>query len=413
MRIGIHPALNPHDGGIYQYTVTLLDGLHELSQSGDVQDEFVVFAHDPDDSILTRLWHPRWSIKPFRPPWAPRSAYEPANRPDPDLPGEQTDMGQWLRDCGVDLMIFPSPHRLSFESGVPFVMAIHDLQHRLQPEFPEVSSDGEGERREYLFRNAARSATLLIADSQTGREDIVNCYGEYGVTPDRVGVLPYLTACRRGVESANMARLRVRQTYSLPDRYLFYPAQFWPHKNHLRLVDAIGLLRKEFDLCVPLVLAGSSTGALREAIRGEVERRRGELGVAEQVILLGYVGDEDVTGLYAGAAALVMPTFFGPTNIPILEAWSLECPVLTSDIRGIREQVGDAAILVDPRDVNSIAEGIRRLWTDETLRRTLVVRGRERLTAYTPEDYGRSLLGILGEAKDRVRRSSRVAEATC
>ena len=87
--------------------------------------------------------------------------------------------------------------------------------------------------------------------------------------------------------------------------------------------------------------------------------------------------------LYAGAVGLVMPTFFGPTNIPMLEAWAFGCPVLTSDIRGIREQVGNAAILVNPRSEEAIADGIYHLWTDENLRRILADRGRRRLASYT------------------------------
>ena len=98
-----------------------------------------------------------------------------------------------------------------------------------------------------------------------------------------------------------------------------------------------------------------------------------------------------------------MPTFFGPTNIPILEAWALGCPVLTSDIRGIREQVADAALLADPRSVESIAEGIYRLWTDENLRRTLADAGHCRLSKYTPDDFRNRVIEILEEAKDRVR----------
>jgi glycosyltransferase involved in cell wall biosynthesis len=93
-----------------------------------------------------------------------------------------------------------------------------------------------------------------------------------------------------------------------------------------------------------------------------------------------------------------MPAFF-----PVLEAWAVGCPVLTSDLRGIREPCADAALLVDPRSVESIAEGIRRLWTDASLRATLAERGRKRSAAYTPEDYRRRLLEILEEAKRRVR----------
>ena len=98
-----------------------------------------------------------------------------------------------------------------------------------------------------------------------------------------------------------------------------------------------------------------------------------------------------------------MPTFFGPTNIPVLEAWAFGCPVLTSDIRGIREQVGDAAVLVNPRSVEAIADGIYRIWMDQNLGRMLGERGRQRLATYGPDDYRRRLIEILEEAKTRVR----------
>ena len=126
------------------------------------------------------------------------------------------------------------------------------------------------------------------------------------------------------------------------------------------------------------------------------------LGLNHQVYMLGYVPDEEISALYAGATALVMPTFFGPTNIPFLEAWAMECPVLTSRIRGIVEQVGDAALTVDPRSVEEIAEGIRRLWTDENLRRALIARGRAKLQSFTPHDFRHRLKAILDEVTVKV-----------
>jgi glycosyltransferase involved in cell wall biosynthesis len=132
-------------------------------------------------------------------------------------------------------------------------------------------------------------------------------------------------------------------------------------------------------------------------------RLRSQLGLEGELRYLGYVPDEDMSGLYAGAVALVMPTFFGPTNIPVVEAWTFGCPVLTSDIRRIREQAGNAAVLVDPRSVEAIADGIYQLWTDESLRSILAEAGRQRLAAYTPDDYRRELMAILEEAKTRLR----------
>jgi len=283
------------------------------------------------------------------------------------------------------------------------VMAIHDLQHRLQPEVPEISAKGEWERREYMFRNGARYATLLLADSEVGREDILNFYSPYGVTPDRVAVLPFLPASYLAMDVFESERQRVRMTHHLPERYLFYPAQFWPHKNHARIVHAMGLLKHRRRMTVPVVFCGSHTGEIRQSAFDEVRALSSKLGLEKEIHYLGYVPDEDMSALYAGAVGLVMPTFFGPTNIPILEAWAFGCPVLTSDIRGIREQVGDAAVLVNPRSVEAIADGIYRIWTDENLGRMLAERGRRRLASYTPQDYRQRLLEIIIEAKARVQ----------
>jgi glycosyltransferase involved in cell wall biosynthesis len=300
-------------------------------------------------------------------------------------------------------MLYPILSELSFEIGLPYVMAIHDLQHRLQPEFPEVSTNGEWERREYRFRNGARYATLLLADSEVGKEDILNFYGPYGVTPDRVKVLPFISACYLALNVPKSERQRVQAMYSLPERCVFYPAQLWIHKNHTRIVQALGLLKQAHQLKIPVVFCGSYDGAIRESTFREVMRFSSQLGLEGESRYLGYAPDEDMSGLYAGAAALVMPTFFGPTNIPVLEAWAFGCPVLTSDIRGIREQVGDAALLANPTSVEAIADGIYRLWTDQELGRTLADLRRRRLAAYTPEDYLCRLIEILEEGKERVR----------
>jgi glycosyltransferase involved in cell wall biosynthesis len=261
----------------------------------------------------------------------------------------------------------------------------------------------EWERREYVFRNGSRYATLLLADSEVGKEDILNFYGPYGVTPDRVKVLPFLPASYLSIDVAESDCQRVRTTYHLPNRYLFYPAQFWPHKNHTRIVQALALLKRDYQLEVPVVFCGTSAGPIGKRTFQQVRAQVKHLAVDNQVFYLGYVRDDDMSALYARAEALIMPTFFGPTNIPPLEAWSFGCPVITSDIRGIREQMGDAALLVDPRSVESIALGIARLWKDQNLRQNLIVRGRDRLASNTPVDYANRLKAIIDEAKDRVR----------
>jgi glycosyltransferase involved in cell wall biosynthesis len=311
---------------------------------------------------------------------------------------------QQLEAANVNLLIYPFPAAVASEARVPYVMAIHDLQHRLQPEFPEVSANGEWERREHIFRNGAQGATLLLADSEVGKEDILNCYGKQGVRPDQIKVLPFLPYVKPETSSAERYRVRVR--YDLPERYLFYPAQFWPHKNHRRIIQALRVLKDEQEMDVPVVFCGSHTGAIRKRTFKEMMATASQLGLRNNVRYLGYVSDDDISAIYAESSGLVMPTFFGPTNIPVLEAWAAGCPVLTSDIRGIREQVGDAGLLADPRSVESIADGIRRLWTDSELGRTLAQRGRRRLAAYTPANYREALIEAIEEAKLRLRDGS-------
>jgi glycosyltransferase involved in cell wall biosynthesis len=428
MRIGILPSLDPSSGGIYQYSLTILRSL-EQCRGGGCEDEFVLFADDVSHSaVATTIDGNGCTIKPSQRPsvalnmlrgmigegphreiwrWlrSQMSQYPIHNKPDlpdPDVVRYQSEANRWFRSCGIDLMVYPAPTTLSFEARIPYIMAVHDLQHRLQPDFPEVSADGEWERREYRYRNGARCATLLLADSEVGKEDILNAYGSYGVTPDKVKVLPYLPACYLATNVSPSERQRVRTDYDLPERYLFYPAQFWPHKNHARIVQALGLLNKERCLKASVVFCGSHTGEIRERTFHEVMSLSSQLGLEKQVHYLGYVPDADMSGIYAEAVALVMPTFFGPTNIPVLEAWAFGCPVLTSDIRGIREQVQDAAVLVDPRSAEAIADGIYRCWTDETSARTLAELGRQRLASYTPNHYRERLIEILKEAKSRL-----------
>ncbi|HMF51333.1 MAG TPA: glycosyltransferase family 1 protein [Candidatus Saccharimonadales bacterium] len=429
MRIGIMPGLDPSGGGVYQYSLTMLRALHEWKERRGGEDDIVILAGKPSHPILSSLNGRNWTVIPLENPPPPsrqmlnllrRAVGEGPHRQawrwlreathhrqtsavNPDMVRAHPDVTARFLQSRAELMLYPVPQSLSFEVGIPYVMAIHDLQHRLQPEFPEVSANGEWELREYLFRNGARYATLLLADSDVGKEDIIQFYGPYGVTPDRIKVLPFLPACYLGLEVSENKRQDIRTRYQLPERYLFYPAQFWPHKNHVRIVQALDLLKQRHHVKIPAVFCGSHSGGIRDGNFKETMSFAARLGLEKEIHYLGYVPDEDIAGIYAAAVALVMPTFFGPTNIPILEAWGFGCPVLTSDIRGIREQVQDAAVLVNPRSVESIADGIYRLWTDGNLTSKLADLGRHRLASYTTDDYERRLAAILEEAKSCVR----------
>ena len=250
-------------------------------------------------------------------------------------------------------------------------------------------------------------SSICIVDSEIGREDVLKFYGHL-TSPDRVRILPfvppaYLKKPTAGEVSETLRSLRV------PDRYLLFPAQFWPHKNHRRVTEAVAALHRQ-DLDVTVVMTGSASGSIRAGTLAQVREIVAREGIGDLVRILGYVDDDIIAALYAGACGLLLPTFFGPTNIPVIEAWAMGVPVLTSDIRGIREQCGDAAILVDPLSAEAIAEGMRRLWTDDALRERLVAAGTERVRDHDPAAFRDGLATILRDVEQTLR--TRVPQRT-
>jgi len=429
MRIGVVPVSSRITGGVYQYSTTLAKGLSDLH----LPDSMIMFTEEGEELApeLAAIPFEHVEISSTRGVLAPLkralSAVVPtpmkvavrnlANRAAPVKPDESmpSDLGTvvstprgrlWAKGLGgrgLDLMLYPTSNAISFEVGIPYIVAIHDLQHRLQPKFPEVSANGEWEAREYDLGNCITSATIVLVDSEVGKEDVLRFYGDRGIAEDEVMVLPFLPAPYIS-DASDLEVRRVLAAYGLERGYLFYPAQFWPHKNHVRIVEALALLRGQ-GLDVRLVLSGSHSGELREATFVAVKHKAAETGVGDLVRYLGRVPDEDMSALYLGSAGLIMPTFFGPTNIPPLEAFSLGRPVITSDIRGIREQMDGAALLIDPRSAESISAGIRRLLTEPGLADVLVTRGRERLTSFSRSDYLERLRSIIETARTRVARA--------
>jgi glycosyltransferase involved in cell wall biosynthesis len=298
----------------------------------------------------------------------------------------------WLSRHGIELMLYPAPTTYSFEAGVPYVMAVHDLQHRIQPEFPEVSADGQWAAREHLFTNAVRSASAILVDSETGREDVLEFYGHL-IAADRIHVLPFVPPPYLTRPSNDRVQATVR-SLDLPARYLLFPAQFWPHKNHRRVTEAVAALHRQ-DVDVAVVMTGSWSGHIRGRVLADVREIVARERIERLVRILGYAEDKDMASLYAGAAGVLLPTFFGPTNIPVIEGWAMGVPVLTSDIRGIREQCGDAALLVDPLSTEDIARGMRQLWLDDDLRERLVASGRQRVRESDPAAFRDQLGDIL------------------
>lgn len=416
LTIGVLGSEDPEKGGVYQYALSLV---RALASAPEPSVQFVLFATDryPGvEDLLRRGWRleppPAVSVSvtpgrlAARITHARRHVAAHAAKRLGVIARARTnrELQQRVRSAGVDLMIYPIPTPLAFQAGVPYVMAIHDLQHRLSPDVSEVSAPLVWAEREYRYRRGAPRAAVLLADSEEGKEDILRFYGRHGVRPDAIRVLPFVPPPYLASAASQTDAASVAHKYALPDRFFFYPASTWPSKNHVRLVGALGVLHRRGH-GADLVLCGATRGGLREQTLAELQARADAEGVGNRVHHLGFVPDEEMGVIYRRALALTMPTLLGPTNIPVVEAWSLGCPVLTSDLRGIREHAGDAAVLVDPTDVESIADGMERLIVEPGLRERLGEAGRRRLAAYSFEQFQARLLDAVDTATTRIARA--------
>jgi glycosyltransferase involved in cell wall biosynthesis len=289
-----------------------------------------------------------------------------------------------LARLGCDLWIYPAQDDWSYLGPRPAMATIHDLMHRYEPSFPEVSAGNKFARRERHYKRICAAADAILVDSETGKQHVVE---SYGTDRDRVFPLPFI-APQYLLDNGEAASALPA---SVPSKFFFYPAQFWMHKNHERLLHALAHAKRRAN-DIALVLVGSKKNNY-ERVRILVQ----DLGLTDNVSLLGYVDNRLMGSLYRHARALVMPTFFGPTNIPPLEAFACGCPVAVSDIYGMREQVGDAALLFDPRSVAQMADVLERLWRDDALCLDLARRGRETAAVWGRSEFAMRLLQIVEE----------------
>lgn len=327
------------------------------------------------------------------------------NRIDPDR-----EHDAWLRRHLIDVAVYPAPLRQAILAKTKSLVAVHDVQHLSNAHFPELPRT-ERDSRERLFRGICSYSDGILVDSEIGKEDVLAAYGRFGLSPERVFVLPFVVPPQvEGPSSAEVIR-EVRARFRLPPRYVLFPAAFWPHKNHLRFTEAaIQVMGSCDDLYV--VFTGTSEGALRSDTRMAVEELASRKRLAGRFRYLGFVEPEDMRALYAGSSVVALPTFFGPTNIPVIEAWAHSVPVLTSDIRGIREQCEGAAILVQPQSVDSIVDGLTRLWVCESTRRRVIQRGREKVHAYGVGHFRDRLWSIIDTIAARPKRPATIGPPT-
>ena len=376
-RIIVILCTEPKWGGEHQYASTLMESLTEI------MDQTIELA-----AICSNRYWRKWcrenQVSVLNTSWPSFSETEQSKHIRYPLFSRtycmyMTEFGKMLRKEKVDAVLVTAQGMFIPNLNIKVVVPVHDLMHRYERRFPEV---GDYEARELSFASKAKYAWCVLTDSRMGKQQFIESYSNYmrNKLPHVVS-LPFIVP--RHVTECE------EEYIDVPSKYIFYPAQFWQHKNHLNLLKAIKILLEDLP-DVHVVLVGSEKNAMRE-----VKHYIDDNGLGSNVTIRGFVSDGNITYLYKHAIGMVMPSYFGPTNIPPLEAMALGCPVAVSNKYAMPEQVRDAGLLFNPDLPEEIAECIKKMWCDEELRQDMIRKGHERINKWTKKEFSNRLQKII------------------
>jgi len=367
MRIAFNASIVDHLlSGLGVYAVNLLKGLNKL------HDDLVVYTSCPEVCSLNSTKVRRISRR-VQPSFGLKGHFQRVVWVQMVLPLR-------LLTDKASLLLSPLPEGMLLPV-VPQVVTVLDM---IPLHFPE-----DFPRQQYYFRHLVprilQKSEAIVAISENTKNNIVTFYS---IDPEKVRVIPpgfEKSRYRLGINGE-----RTKTKYGLTE-YLLYVGNLLPHKNLRRLLHAFGLISRR--LPYKLVIAGQKDPRYYPALEAEAQA----LGLAQKILFLNYVPKDELPALYAGAKVFVLPSLYEGFGLPPLEAMACGCPVVVSNVASLPEVCGDAAYYVDPYSEESIAEGIYKVLTDESLRRSLIQKGLERAKLFSWEKSAREHLEVFKE----------------
>ena len=293
----------------------------------------------------------------------------------------------YMNSLNVDLIHHPFSILQPISHKIPSVLTFFDMHHEF---FPEYFSTYELNARKKLWRPSAENATRIIAISKHAKMCLVE---RYDIAPGKIDVvyIGYDPQFHK-IDSPDILE-SVRSRHGLHKPFMYYPAATWPHKNHKRLLAALRIMKELYGFNGQLVLSGIAMKA-NDEVTGEIER----LGLRDDVVVLGYLPQEELPCLYNLARLMVFPSLSEGFGIPLVEAMACGCPVACSKVTSIPEVVGDAALTFDPGSAEKMAYKIWSLWSDDAMRQKFRTKGLERVRQFNWENMARQTIDVYRKA---------------
>lgn len=366
MKIGIMLRhFNQHGGGVKNYTNYLLDELFKLNS----EHEFFLIYNNPK-FIGTYNHH--------------ENVNEISIKISSKLLWDQIGV-PWIHRKEKFDIIFNPKYSVPFLSSCPKVFVCHGLNSYLMPWGTKFL---DRIYRKYIYPRYASVATSIIAVSNSTKKNLIDFLN---VEKERIHTihLGIHELYRQKIEEKKLES--IKKEYKLPDKFFLYAGQIYPPKNFGRLLMAYSKVGPK--LGIYLVVAGEHRWLCDEELE-MVEK----LGLSKWVIRPGWIKHSTLRHFFALADALLLPSLYEACPSPILEAMATGCPVVTSNRFGTEELAGDAAVLVDPEDIESIASGMENIAVNQQLRNELIKKGYERSNSFSWSKCAKMTLNVLEES---------------
>ncbi|MGN6387405.1 MAG: glycosyltransferase family 4 protein [Verrucomicrobiota bacterium] len=361
--------------GVAQYVFALLKAFHELQED----HQFVLFVLEEDESFFSHL-RDRFQIElvseKFRPPIK-------------NIIWHQSILPRLAKKHRLDVVHVPSYRRLPIWAPCARVGTIHDLAPFRVPGKYDLARMFYG--RVIVKRLAAMQDQLIAVSGNTATDlNLFFRLGEERVTVVRNGLDHDRFHPHDRVDASALARIR----FGLSQPYLLYVARLeHPGKNHIRLIEAFEEFQKQSKSDWVLALGGSDWHGAEV-----IHERIAQSPARDSIRVLGFVADQDLPALYSAAKAFIYPSLYEGFGMPPVEAMACGCPVICSDRGSLGEVVGDAAMIVQPENPDSIRNAILTFYNSESLRSEYIRKGLARAAQYSWEKAARETLAVYHRA---------------
>lgn len=282
-------------------------------------------------------------------------------------------------------VFFSTAHYAPRFSKVPYIVTIHDLSYL---HFPELFKKNDLYQLTNWSKYSIKNAAHIIAVSQNTKEDIVK---NYNISPSKITVTYEGYGNTRFKPQSKATIEKTKKKYRIEDDYLIFIGTLQPRKNLERLIEAFGKLILNSQLStLNLVIVGKK-GWMYDQIFEKVK----SLNLEKEIIFTDYVPDAELPALISGAKVYILPSLWEGFGIPVIEAQACGIPVIVSKTSSLPEIVGDSGLLIDPESIGSIADGVKKVLTENQTYSNLVKKGFENIKRFSWEKCAQETLQVL------------------